>query len=290
MCPSESFTCTISCASVLANQGMVTPSFAIIIPARYASTRYPGKPLVQLKGAGGKSKTLIQRSWECASAVPGSAGVWVATDDERIAAEVERFGGQVVMADPQCANGTERCADAIARLGDIADVVVNLQGDAPLSPPSVVEKLVERLQDDPDALMATPAVRCSRSVYEHLASDAAQGRVGGTCAVFNRASRALYFSKRMIPYIPSGSSDPDYGAIHLHLGLYAYRPSALRLYNEASPSELENLEGLEQLRFLDLGLPVSVVQLEPLQWESIELNNPSDVPTIEGVLAARGIE
>lgn len=269
---------------------MTTASFAIIIPARYASTRYPGKPLVPLKGASGEPKTLIQRSWECASSVPGSVGVWVATDDERIAAEVERFGGQVVMTGPECANGTERCADAIARLGDIAEVVVNLQGDAPLSPPFVVEKLVQRLDDDPDALMATPAVRCSRSVYDHLAADAAEGRVGGTCAVFNRDSRALYFSKRIIPYVPSASGNSKFGAVHLHLGLYAYRPAALRRYMDAPPSELENLEGLEQLRFLDLGLPVSVVQLDPLQWDSVELNNPSDVAMIEGVLIARGIE
>jgi 3-deoxy-manno-octulosonate cytidylyltransferase (CMP-KDO synthetase) len=269
---------------------MARTSFAIIIPARHASTRYPGKPLVALRGASGIARTLIERSWLCASSVPDCAGVWVATDDERIAAEVERFGGQVVMTSPECANGTERCADAVVRLGQVADIIVNLQGDAPLSPAFVVADLVARLEQDRAAVMATPAVRCSRSVYEHLAADAAQGRVGGTTAVFDRASHALYFSKRLLPYLPAAPSDTEIAAVRLHLGLYAYRPPALALYREAMPSMLETLEGLEQLRFLDLGMPVSIVQLDPLSWDSIELNNPSDVPAIERVLAERGID
>lgn len=268
---------------------MSFPSFAIIIPARYASTRYPGKPLVPLKGATGLAKPLIQRSWECASAIDGAVGVWVATDDDRIADAVRNFGGQVVMTSESCANGTERCAEAIQRLGDIAEVVVNLQGDAPLSPGFVVHQLVERLERDKAVTMATPAVRASRSVYAHLVADQAEGRVGGTTAVFTRDSRALYFSKRVLPHLSESEAVQAFPPVHLHLGLYAYRPSALKLYMEAAPSELEGLEGLEQLRFLDIGQPVSIVQLDPLDWDSIELNNPSDVPLIERILAQRGI-
>jgi 3-deoxy-manno-octulosonate cytidylyltransferase (CMP-KDO synthetase) len=265
------------------------PSFAIIIPARFASTRFPGKPLVKLKGATGEAKPLIQRSWECALAITGSVGVWVATDDERIADVVRGFGGQVVMTSENCANGTERCADAIERLGDIAEIVVNLQGDAPLSPGFVVHQLVERLASDDTVTMSTPAVRASRSVYAHLMNDQQQGRVGGTTAVFNANNRALYFSKRVLPYLPAGEAELPFPPVHLHLGLYAYRPDALRLYKAASPSALELLEGLEQLRFLDIEQVVSVVQLDPLDWDSIELNNPSDVPQIEAILAQRGI-
>lgn len=268
---------------------MPLPSFAIIIPARYASTRYPGKPLVALRGAGGEAKTLIRRSWECASAVEGCTGVWVATDDERIADHVAGFGGKVVMTDESCVNGTERCADAIARLGDVADVIVNLQGDAPLSPSHVVRDLVARLDEDRELTMTTPAVRCSRSVYAHLVEDAANGRVGGTCAVGTSKNRALYFSKRLVPYLPEKDAAADFPPISLHLGIYAYRPDALRLYNAAPASQLEQLEGLEQLRFLDLGLAVGLVHLDPLAWDSIELNNPSDVPVIERILAERGI-
>ena len=264
--------------------------FAIIIPARYASTRYPGKPLVPLRGVDGVSKTLIQRSWECASAVPGCIGVWVATDDERIAAEVERFGGQVAMTSPDCANGTERCADAISQIGDVADIVVNLQGDAPLSPSFVVQLLVDRIVEDESAAMATPAVRCSRSTYEHLLADRSAGRVGGTTVVFNRAYRALYFSKEVIPYVPPLEAGKADVPVHLHLGLYAYRPAALERYRKAPPSHLEQLEGLEQLRFFDLEMPISIVEVEPLDWDPIELNNPGDVAVIERVLEQRAIQ
>lgn len=268
---------------------MTLPSFAIFIPARYASTRYPGKPLVKLRGATGEAKTLIQRSWECAMAVEGCTGVWVATDDERIAEEVRGFGGQVVMTDEACANGTERCADAIARLGDVAEVIVNLQGDAPLSPAHVVHEMVGSLARNPDLSMTTPAVRCSQSTYAHLAEDAANGRVGGTTVVSSSRNRALYFSKRLIPYLPQAAAEQDFPPISLHLGLYAYRPDALRGYQAAPVSQLEQLEGLEQLRFLDLGLAVGLVHLDPLAWDAIELNNPSDVPVIERILSERGI-
>lgn len=269
---------------------MTLPSFAIIIPARFASTRYPGKPLVPLTGVNGKAKPLIQRSWECAQQVPGCTGVWVATDDERIAEAVKAFGGQVVMTAEACANGTERCADAISHLGDIADIVVNLQGDAPLSPAHVVQDLVRRLDEDRNVMMTTPAVRCSRSVYAHLVDDVKNGRVGGTTVVTNSADRALYFSKRLLPYLPQAESELEFPPVSLHLGMYAYRPDALRMYNSAPACSLEKLEGLEQLRFLDIGVGVGVVQLDPLGWDSIELNNPSDVPVIEGILAEREID
>lgn len=265
------------------------PCFAILIPARYASSRFPGKPLAPLIGATGIAKPLIQRSWECASQIPGALGVWVATDDKRIADVVTGFGGQVVMTSPDRENGTARCAEAAALLPPQADVIVNLQGDAPLSPPSVVTDLVEALAGDTDAVMATPAVRCSRSTYDHLLADRAAGRVGGTTIVFGKNNRAIYFSKEVIPFLPDEAARTAEPPVHLHLGLYAYRRAALKRYAASPPCELEQLEGLEQLRFLDLGLPVRVVPLAPLAWDSIELNNPSDTPIIERVLRERGI-
>jgi len=222
--------------------------------------------------------------------VPGAAGVWVATDDERIASEVERFGGQVIMTSADCANGTERCADAVASLGDIADVIVNLQGDAPLSPHHVVADLVDGLSKDDGAAMATPAVPCTRASYAHLLSDRAEGRVGGTTVVFNADHRALYFSKEVIPFIPGNRQGDDFPPVHLHLGIYAYRRDSLDRYRNAPSTTLEQLEGLEQLRFLEIGLPISIVRVDPLNWDPIELNNPSDVPHIERMLSVRGIE
>ena len=263
--------------------------FAILIPARHASQRFPGKPLALLRGADGEARSLIHRSWEAAAAIAGPTRCWVATDDARIADAVVAFGGQVVMTPSSCRNGTERCAAALEVLGPVAPIIVNLQGDAPLTPGIVVADLVAALAADPDAAMATPAVRCSPSLHRHLIADQAAGRVGGTTVVFTSAGRALYFSKRVIPHLPDGHP-AAHEHVHLHLGVYAYRPAALAAYAAAPPSLLEGLEGLEQLRFLDVGQPVRVVPFAPIGWDCIELNNPGDRPAIEAALAARGID
>lgn len=242
-----------------------------------------------LRGATGISKTLIQRSWEAAVQACDPGSVWVATDDARIATEVRRFGGQVVMTPGNCRNGTERCAAALGAISGKFETVVNLQGDAPLTPSWLAGQLAALLEDDPTTAMATPALKCSPSTYAHLAADAAAGRVGGTTVVFNRANRALYFSKSVIPHLPRDAGSLA-GQVHLHLGIYAYRRSALSEYALAQPSTLEELEGLEQLRFLDQDAKVRVLPVEPLKWDCIELNNPTDVPAIEAALLALGIE
>jgi 3-deoxy-manno-octulosonate cytidylyltransferase (CMP-KDO synthetase) len=264
------------------------PRVAILIPARFESTRYPGKPLAALAGATGIGKPLIQRSWEAATQVSGTVGVWVATDDRRIAEVVTGFGGQVLMTSSACRNGTERCAEAAAQLGDVADIIVNLQGDAPLTPAFVVEGLADALAVDREAVMATPALRCSASTYAHLVHDAEEGRVGGTTVVANARGHALYFSKRILPYVPAGKA-AAHRAIHLHLGVYAYRPAALAAYAATEPTDYELLEGLEQLRFLEMERPIRIVPFDPFEWDCIELNNPRDVPAIEAALRARGI-
>lgn len=266
-----------------------SPTLAVIIPARYESTRFPGKPLVGLCGANGLAKPLIQRSWEAAVAACGAVQVWVATDDERIAETVRGFGGQVVMTSDQCRNGTERCAEAASKLPQCPDIVVNFQGDAPLTPGGLVLQLVETLGNDQGVAMATPALRCSSSTFDHLAADSAAGRAGGTTVVFNRQNEAIYFSKRLIPYVSPETPSPA-EHVHLHLGIYAYRRGELARYAAAPPSPLESLEGLEQLRFLAEGQVVKILPLDPVGWDCIELNNPSDVAPIEAILRQRGIE
>lgn len=262
----------------------------IIIPARHASTRYPGKPLAPLRGATGTPRSLIERSWIAACAVPGVDTVHVATDDPRIADAVVRFGGQVVMTPAACANGTERCAAAVAEMTDAPDLVVNLQGDAPLTPAPIVAALIDRMRDEPDLAVATPAVRCTPSVYRHLVDDQATGRVGGTTVVFDARGNALYFSKRVIPYVPDAHPVDGEVPVHLHMGVYAYRPDALATYAQTPPSLLEQLEGLEQLRFLHAGVRVAVVVCDPPDWDVIELNNPGDVAAIEAALRRRGLD
>ena len=199
------------------------------------------------------------------------------------------FGGQVVMTSDQCRNGTERCAEAAGKIPDCPAIIINFQGDAPLTPAPLVGHLARLLGDDPAAAMATPALRCSPSTYRHLEADSAAGRVGGTTVVFNARHEALYFSKRVLPYIPPQTPSPE-AQVHLHLGLYAYRRDDLIRYASAQPSPLELLEGLEQLRFLDQGQTVKVLLVDPVGWDCIELNNPTDVASIEAILRQRGIE
>jgi 3-deoxy-manno-octulosonate cytidylyltransferase (CMP-KDO synthetase) len=261
----------------------------ILIPARYASSRYPGKPLVELKGAGGAAKPLIQRSVEAARKVSGVSGVYVTTDDERIADACAKFGVGVIMTSPECRNGTERCAEALASLHD-PDLVINFQGDALLTPPGFVEALIARMRDDSDALVATPAMRLRSEEVRVLQADEAAGRVGGTSVVTDAQGYALYFSKRLIPYLPKHALHERMSPVRLHVGVYAYRPEALERYVATPVGELETLEGLEQLRFLVAGVPMAVVDVETPPFALRELNNPEDVEPIEQALIDSGLE
>jgi 3-deoxy-manno-octulosonate cytidylyltransferase (CMP-KDO synthetase) len=261
----------------------------ILIPARYQSSRYPGKPLVELKGAGGAAKPLIHRSVEAARRVRGVSGVFVVTDDERIAEACAPAKVGVIMTSSECRNGTERCAEALAQLHE-PDLVINFQGDALLTPPGFVEALVARMEDDGDALVATPAMRLRSSEVRALQAEEAAGRVGGTTVVTDTQGRALYFSKRLIPHLPAGTLDGEISPVRLHAGIYAYRPEALERYVATPIGELEALEGLEQLRFLEAGMPVAVVDVETPSYALRELNNPEDVAPIEQALAEAGLE
>ena len=256
----------------------------IIVPARYASSRYPGKPLALLRDAGGVAKSLVQRSWEAACRVAGETMVYVATDDDRIADAAAGFGAQVVMTDPACENGTVRCADALARGGLEADLVINLQGDAPLTPPWFVQAIIDAMTRDPSIAVATPVVRCDAETYAHFVADRQAGRVGGTTAVFGAGQRALYFSKEVLPYIDTAKHPDAWRQVFHHVGLYGYRPEALRKYATWECGPLETLEGLEQLRFLENNIPVRCVEVDPRGSVFWELNNPEDVSRIESIL------
>ena len=261
----------------------------ILIPARYQSTRYPGKPLVELIGASGIAKSLIQRSVEAARRIAGVSGVFVVTDDERIAEACAPAKVGVIMTSPECRNGTERCAEALAQLHE-PDLVINFQGDALLTPPGFVEALIARMEEDSDALVATPAMRLRSDEVRALQAEEAAGRVGGTSVVTDSSGYALYFSKRLIPHLPAPALAAAMSPVRLHVGVYAYRREALERYVATPVSELETLEGLEQLRFLVAGVPVAVVEVETPPFALRELNNPEDVAPIEDALKEAGLE
>jgi 3-deoxy-manno-octulosonate cytidylyltransferase (CMP-KDO synthetase) len=264
---------------------------AIVIPARLASTRFPRKPLALLTGPDGHSRPALSYTWSAALAAaqklgPGTECI-VATDDKAIESFAHSSGMNVVMTPETCRNGTERCAAALGAIAGDVDLIVNFQGDAPLTPADMVAAVVQRLEGEPGLCMATPAISLSADLLSHFQADAAAGRVGGTTVVLNAKHQALYFSKSIIPHIPRGSTPTK--SILLHLGVYAYRPTALRAYAALEPGAYEVQEGLEQLRFLEADMPVGVVVCDPPCWNMIELNNPTDAPLIEAELAKRAI-
>jgi 3-deoxy-manno-octulosonate cytidylyltransferase (CMP-KDO synthetase) len=261
-------------------------SVAVVIPARYASTRYPGKPLVMLRDGRGHSKPLVERSWDAACAAVDPQYVYVATDDDRIANCVRGFGGQVIMTDPACMNGTERCAQAVEIQNLDAEIIVNFQGDAPLTPPSFVTDLLDAMSAHPNDMVATPVIRCDAQTLQNFQDDRRSGNVGGTTVVFDVNGHGLYFSKEVIPYLPADvlTIDQPIPVFH-HVGVYAYRRQAIKSYAVESPTILETLEGLEQLRFLELGIPIRCVEVNADGRIFWELNNPVDVIRIEEALS-----
>lgn len=216
-------------------------SFHVVIPARYASTRFPGKPLIDLAG-----KPMVVRVCERA-AQSGAAGVHVATDDERIASVVREHGHNAVMTRPDHPSGTDRLAEAAAalKLKDDA-VVVNVQGDEPLIEPALIRQVAERLHD------ADMSTAC------HAIHDAASlVNPNVVKVVLDAKGHALYFSRSRIPYPREGEP-----ACYRHAGIYAYRVGFLKRYASLAPAPLEKAEALEQLRALWHGHGIAVVVSE----------------------------
>lgn len=250
----------------------------VIIPARYASVRFPGKPLIPITARNGTSRPLLEWTWRAGVAAVGTERVIIATDDQRIAAAAMRIGARWVMTDTALGNGTERCAAALAALDEDPDVVVNLQGDSPLVPAAHISALLGAFAD-PRVEIATPYVQCDAAMMEWIAVEQASGRAGGTCVVARHDQTAAYFSKRAIPF--GATADAP---LKLHLGVYAYRPQALSAYAAMPVSPLERAEGLEQLRFVEAGWPLHLVAVERPAGGIWEVNNPDDVALVGGLL------
>jgi 3-deoxy-manno-octulosonate cytidylyltransferase (CMP-KDO synthetase) len=241
---------------------MSGPSFVVVLPARWGSSRFPGKPLA---GIGGKP--LIQHVWERARAIEGAARVVVATDDERIAGCVRGFGGDVVMTSAEHATGTDRVAE-VARSLD-ADVVVNLQGDEPVFDPRVVRRMLDALADGADIATAChPITRREEIESPHVVK-----------VVVDAAGRALYFSRAPIP-----SGAPESGRALRHVGVYAFRRDALLRFAALPQTELETSEGLEQLRALENGMTVAVVLTDTITHG---VDVPDDIKTVASRIAAQ---
>lgn len=238
---------------------MGTERVVCIIPARYGSTRLPGKPLADIQG-----RPMIVHVYERACQIPGMDRVVVATDDERIMACVREAGGEVMITGAEHPSGTDRIAEVARALSLTSeDIVVNVQGDQPMLDPQPVLEIVRRLAAEPDLALTTPA--CPLDYVEGQNPNRVK-------VVVDTRWRALYFSRAPIPYIRDGV-DSTAGHVHLrHLGLYAYRQEFLQTFVRLRPSPLEQIEKLEQLRALENGYAIGVVKVAaaPVEVDTLE--------------------
>ncbi len=237
--------------------------FAGIIPARFASTRFPGKPLALIGG-----KTMIQRVYEKASSV--LKHVYVATDDERIANAVKEFGGNVIITSPNHQSGTDRCYEALCNTGEKFDVVINIQGDEPFIDPTQIKALMDCF-DDSQTQIATMAKKISPKDGMAYLENPNHPKL-----VVNSKDEAMYFSRSVIPYL-RGTDKNEWLSKHVylkHLGIYAYRADILAQITSLTPSTLELAESLEQLRWLENGFRIKICYTD---IETIGIDTPEDL-------------
>ena len=247
---------------------MANPEVVIVIPARYGSTRLPGKPLVSLAG-----KPMIQRVYERAKLASTAHRVIVATDDERIVKAVEGFGGMARITRPDHRTGTERVAEVAAH--DHGDVFVNVQGDEPLLDPVAVDTAVQALLEDPPASIATVATPI------RTPADIMDPNVVKTVLDFE--DNGIYFSRAPIPWVRDTASKIQ--VRHLkHLGLYVFQRDALLEYPTLPQGELERIEQLEQLRWLENGWKIRVAEVA---HDAVSVDVPEDIARVEKLLAAQ---
>lgn len=239
-------------------------SFIGIIPARYASTRFPGKPLVDIGG-----KAMIQHVYEQASKVLSEA--YVATDDERIFKAVENFGGKAVMTSKDHKSGTDRCYEAYINIGKSFDVIINIQGDEPFIQPEQILTIQECFFSDPETEIATLAKPITSEFdFDYLFNP------NYPKLVVNKQNYALYFSRSIIPYV-RGKEHTKWIESHQyykHIGVYAYRADTLKKITSLEQTPLEIAESLEQLRWLENGMKIKVGYTNV---ESIGIDTPEDL-------------
>ncbi|XP_052157513.1 3-deoxy-manno-octulosonate cytidylyltransferase [Oryza glaberrima] len=242
-----------------------------IIPARFASSRFEGKPLAPILG-----KPMIQRTWERVKLASSLDHVVVATDDERIAECCRGFGADVIMTSESCRNGSERCCEALQKLNKHYDIVVNIQGDEPLIEPEIIDGVVMALQRAPDAVFSTAVT----ALKPEDASDTNRVK-----CVLDNQGYAIYFSRGLIPFNKSGKVNPQFPYL-LHLGIAGFDSKFLKIYPELPPTPLQLEEDLEQLKVLENGYRMKVIKVD---HDAHGVDAPEDVEKIEALMRARNI-
>jgi 3-deoxy-manno-octulosonate cytidylyltransferase (CMP-KDO synthetase) len=235
-----------------------------IIPARYGSSRFPGKPLAEIQG-----KSMIQRVYEQASKAKKLSKVVVATDDERISNHVKSFGGNVVNTLPHHPSGTDRCFEALQKSGGKYEYVINIQGDEPFLAPEQIDELASACKDQAELVTQMIAVDSHDVLFDK----------GEVKIVLNDKQEALYFSRMVIPFV-KGIDEKDWHKHHTyfrHVGMYAYRADILERITRLMPSPLEKAESLEQLRWLEAGYRIKCITTK---YDSHCVDTPEDIEKV----------
>ena len=257
----------------------------IIIPARYGSTRFPGKPLTLIDG-----QTMLSRVVDIAKQAIeklNDVTLAVATEDKRIADHSEEVGIKAIMTSDDCATGSDRVLQALDKLGNDFDFVLGLQGDAPFTPPEAPIKMIEAFKNNPEIEVVTPIVNLRWEELDKLREQKKITPFSGTTVTIDNSGTALWFSKNILPAIRKEEElrANEFSPVHQHIGLYGYRPDILRRFVSLPQGHYEKLEGLEQLRLLENGISIQTVKLEVAAGlAQAGIDSPEDVERAEKLL------
>ncbi len=260
---------------------------AIIIPARYASTRFPGKPLAMIGG-----QTMLSRVVDIARQASDKmrgVTVAVATDDDRIKTHCDDIGVDCVMTSKECKTGSDRVLEAAIIMGGDFDFIVGLQGDAPFTPVSAPLKIIETFMGNPSSEVITPVVRLRWDELDALRDSKKTTPFSGTTCVMDKNGRALWFSKNILPAIRKENNlrEEEFSPVLQHIGLYGFRFDILKKFVSLPEGEYEKLEGLEQLRLLENGISIQCVELKvDAGIAQAGIDSPEDVARAEKILSA----
>lgn len=264
-------------------------TIAIIIPARYGSTRFEGKPLALING-----KAMIDHTADLAMmAAEGykDVSVIIATDDPRIESHCKAQGREVLMTSDTCKTGSDRVLEASVKLTNQPDIVINLQGDAPLTPVSALKQVIREFSVNPEAKVVTPVQQLSWNDLDKLRRNKQSTPFTGTTAVLGKNNRALWFSKNILPAMRKEEKYRHGGAlspVYQHIGLYGYRFDILKKFVNLPEGQYEELEGLEQLRFLENDIPIHCVEVDANEIIHSGIDSPEDIARAESLLRSRG--
>ncbi len=259
---------------------------AIIIPARYASTRFPGKPLVPIAGQSMLSR-VVDIARQAIERLDSDVTLAVATEDPRIVFHASEIGVDCIMTSEDCATGSDRVLEAIDELGGEFDFVLGLQGDAPFTPPEAPLKMIEAFKNNPELEVITPVIKLRWKELDDLRAQKETTPFSGTTAIINKDGRALWFSKNILPAIRKEETyrDQEFSPVHQHIGLYGYRVDVLRKFVALPQGHYEQLEGLEQLRLIENNISIQTVTLEVAAGlAQAGIDSPEDVDRAEKIL------